>query len=153
MFNESKRTAILELHKLGHSIRGIARALRAARITVRRIVRIGTAQVPTILRRNKVEPYRAQIIDLCSRCRGNVQWVHRELIAQGAQFFYPALNSFVRRNRIEDPKSTVTRSSSAAQQWVTELLHGSRSLEIPSSEADDSSDLPLYSTASRTDDE
>ena len=64
MFSESKRAAILELHKLGHSIRGIARALSAARITVRRIVRSGTAQAPMILRRNKAEPYRAQIIDL-----------------------------------------------------------------------------------------
>jgi transposase len=147
MFSASKRAAILELHKLGHSIRGIARALRAARITVRRIVRSGTAQVPTILRRNKVEPYRTQIIDLCSRCRGNVQWVHRELIAQGAQFSYPALKSFVRRNRSQDPNSTVTRSISAAQQWLTELVNGSRSLEILSREADDSSDLAtlLYS--------
>ena len=147
MFSESKRAAILELHKLGHSIRDIARALSAARITVRRIVRSGTAQAPMILRPNKAEPYRAQIIDLYPRCRGNVQRVHMELIAQGAQFSYPVLTSFVRRNRIGDPNSDVTRSISAAQQWLTELVHGSRAVEILTREADDSSDLPtlLYS--------
>ena len=91
MFSESKRAAILELHKLGHSIRGIAQALGAARVTVRRIVSSGTTQVPMILRHNKAEPYRTQIIDLCSRYRGNVHRVYMELIAQGAHFSYGVL--------------------------------------------------------------
>lgn len=147
MFSESKRAAILELHKLGHSIRGIARALKASRITVRHIISSGVTQVPKILRRNSAELYRAQIIDLCSRCHGNLKAVHSELIAQGTQLSYSALTSFVRRNRIGDPQSNVTRSIGAAQQWLTELIHGSRPPEILSNEADDSSDLDtlLYS--------
>lgn len=84
MFGESKRAAILELHKLGHSIRRIARTFCASRITVRRIVSSGTTQVPKILRPTSAEPYRTQIVELYSRCHGNLRLMHKDLIARGA---------------------------------------------------------------------
>ena len=147
MLGERKRAAILELQKQGHGIRRIAQAVGASRITVRRIIKSGVSKVPTILRSNKAEPYRAQIFELYSRCRGNLMQVHKELMAHGAQFSYPALTSFVRRTRLGDEHSKVTRSITAAQQWLTEIIHGSRSLEILNGEADDSGDLAtlLYS--------
>jgi transposase len=95
-----------------------------------------------IRRQNKAEPYRTQIIDLCSRYRGNVHRVYMELIAQGAHLSYGALTSFVRRNRIGNPETDVPRSIAAAQQWLTELANnGSPSLELVCKETDNSSDL------------
>jgi transposase len=141
MFGESKRAAILELHKLGHSIRRIAQTLQASRITIRRVVSSGMAQVPKISRPTNVEPYRAQILELSSHCCGNLRRVHKALMAHGAQFSYPTLTSFVRRNQIGDAESNVTRSITAAQQWLAELFHGSRTLELLNTEVNDSSDL------------
>jgi hypothetical protein len=46
------------------------------------------------------EQYRPQILELYSRHHGNVQRVHKELIAHGAHVSYQALNSFVRSNGI-----------------------------------------------------
>src|SRR5260370_42668816 len=83
MFSESKRAAILELHKLGHSIRGIAQGLGAARVTVRRIVSSGTTQVPMIVRHNKAEADRTQIIVLYSRYLSNAPPLSIELLAPG----------------------------------------------------------------------
>jgi hypothetical protein len=58
MFGQGKRAAILELHRQGHSVRKIARTLRASRNTVRRIIDSGTTEVPKIVRSNKAEGYR-----------------------------------------------------------------------------------------------
>jgi len=138
MLCESKRAAILELQKRGHRIRQIALTLGASRTTVRSIVESGTAQVP---RPNKAEPCRAQILELYSRCDGNLVQVHKELTARGAQFSYQTLTRFVRRHRFGNAKSNVTRSRVDAQQWLAEIIHGARSLEMLSTEVTDSSDL------------
>ncbi len=143
MFGKSKRAAILELQKQGHSIHHIARTLGASRQTVRRIIKSCTSEVPKILRTNKAEPYRAQIFELYSRCRGNLLRVHKELMANGAHFSYPALTSFARRNHLGDMKSDVTRSINAAQQWIADISHGSRALQVLNTEIDDRSDLDV----------
>jgi IS30 family transposase len=59
----------------------------------------------------------------------------------------PSHTARIRRNRLGDGQSKVTRSITAAQQWLMEIIHGCRSLEILNREADDSSDLAtlLYS--------
>jgi hypothetical protein len=90
MFSEGMRAAILELHKRGHSIHSIKRTLGASRFSIRRILKSGKAQVPTIVRANKAESYRAQIVDLYSRCRGNLKRVYEGLRAQGTQLSYSA---------------------------------------------------------------
>jgi transposase len=130
MLSEDKRAAILEMHRLGHSIHRIARALRASRITVRRIIKSGVARVPPISRHSRVEGYRDLIIDLCSRCQSNLRRVHTELTALGAQFSYSALTGFVRRNQIRDLQSDVRRSITAAQDWLNHLAHGSSAFTL-----------------------
>ena len=110
MFSQSKRAAILELHKQGHPIRQIARALGASRTTVRRIIKSGAAEVQKMVRPSKAEAHRVQILELYSRCRGSLVRMHKELVAQGARFSYPSLTHFVRRERIREAKSDVMLS-------------------------------------------
>ena len=141
MFDESKRAAIIEMRKQGHGIRCIARLLCASRNTVRHVINAGTPKVPRILRQNKAEPYRAMILKLLTRCRGNLVRVHEQLVAQGAQFSYPALTAFVRRNLLTNANSARLRSVNAAQEWLTQIIHGARPLEILQAELDDSSEL------------
>jgi transposase len=140
MLSESKRAAILELQKRGHRIRQIARTLGASPTTVRSIIESGTAQVP---RPNKAEPCRAQILELYSQRNGNLVQVHKELTARGAQFSYQTLTRFVRRDRFGNAMSNVTRSRVDVQQWLTEIIHGARSLEMLNTEVPDSSDLHI----------
>lgn len=108
MLDQSTRAAILKLRQQGHSIRGIARALKLSRGAVREVLRSGTEVVPTLLREEKATPYRDQILELYARCKGNLVRVHEELIAAGAQFSYPALTAFCRRQGIgQEPKVPV----------------------------------------------
>ena len=116
MFDESKRAAIIEMHKQGHGIRCIARLLSASRNTVRHVINAGTPKVPRIVRQNKAEAYRAIILKLLTRCRGNLVRVHEQLVAQGAQFSYPALTAFVRRNFLTNANSCLLYTSDAADE-------------------------------------
>src|SRR5262249_41965188 len=125
----------------GHRIRQIARTLGASRNTVRSIIESGTAQVAQVARANKAEPSRAQILELYSRCDGNLAQVDEELKARGAQFSYQTLTRFVRRNHFVNAKSNATRSTVDAQQWLGTIIHGARSLKMLNTEVTDSSDL------------
>jgi transposase len=108
MLDQSARAAILKLRQQGHSIRGIARALKASRGTVRAVLRSATEPVPTLVRPEKATPYRDQILELYARCQGNLVRVHEELTASGAQFSYQALTAFCRRQGIgHEPKEPV----------------------------------------------
>jgi transposase len=82
------------------SKREIARVLQLSRQTVRKVLRSNSAQVPEIQRAEKAEPYRQQILELLSTCKGNLVRVHEELQAQGAVLSYPALTAFCRRHGI-----------------------------------------------------
>jgi hypothetical protein len=95
---------------------------------VRSVINSGAAH---LLRPNKAEPYRAQILELYSRCDGNLMRVYEELMAQGAPFSYQTLTRFVRRNPFGNAKSSVTRSITTAQQWLTKIVPGARSLRNP----------------------
>ena len=139
MFGHGKRAAILELHKHGHGVLKIARALRASCNTVRTIIRSGSAEVPKIVRRrqNKAEPYRAQILELYSRYHGNLVRVHRELLAQGAQVPYSTLTHFARREGISknrscerDTHSHAMDSIAAAKEWLAEITYGWRAVTV-----------------------
>lgn len=108
MLDQSTRAAILKLREQGHSIRGIARALKLSRGAVREVLRSGTEVVPTLVREEKATPYRDQILELYVRCKGNLVRVHEELLASGAQLSYPALTAFCRRHGIgHEPKKPV----------------------------------------------
>jgi len=100
MLDQSTRAAILKLREQGHSIRGIARAVKRSRGAVRDVLRSATESVPSLIRSEKATPYRDQILELYVRCQGNLVRVHEELTASGAPFSYPALTAFCRRQGI-----------------------------------------------------
>jgi transposase len=100
MLSQAQRAAILELHAKRVSKREIARVLRLSRLSVRKVLRSNSTQVPEIQRAEKAEPYRRQILDLCISCKGYLVRVHEDLKASGAQLSYPALTAFCRRQGI-----------------------------------------------------
>jgi hypothetical protein len=98
MLDEATRTAILKLAGAGHSSRAIAKDLRLARTSVRRVIESGSAAVPPLKRAERAEPWREQILDLVPRYEGHLGRVHEELVKRGATFSYPALTAFCRRH-------------------------------------------------------
>jgi transposase len=100
MLSQAQRTAILELNAKGVSKHEIAQVLRLSRLTVRKVLRSNSTNVPEIQRAEKAEPYREQILDLLTSCKGNLVRVHEELVAGGAVLSYPALTGFCRRQGI-----------------------------------------------------
>src|SRR5436309_5574514 len=103
MLSQSQRTAILELHAQGVKKREIARVLGISRLSVRKVLRSNSPQVPLLQRAEKAEPYRQQILELLPRCKGNLVRVHEELVASGAVFSYQALTAFSRRHGLTEP--------------------------------------------------
>src|ERR1700689_3002531 len=100
MLSQAQRTAILELSAKGVSRREIAQVMRLSRLTVRKVLRSNSTNVPEIQRAEKAEPYREQILELLTSCKGNLVRVHEELVAGGAALSYPALTGFCRRQGI-----------------------------------------------------
>ena len=100
MLSQAQRTAILELSAQGVSKHEIAQVLRVSRLSVRKVLRSNSTNVPEIQRGEKAEPYREQILDLLTSCKGNLVRVHEELVAGGAALSYPALTGFCRRQGI-----------------------------------------------------
>ena len=100
MLSQAQRTAILELSARGVSKHEIAKVLRVSRLTVRKVLGSNSTNVPEIQRAEKAEPYREQILDLLTSCKGNLVRVHEELVAGGAALSYPALTGFCRRQGI-----------------------------------------------------
>ena len=100
MLDEDTRTAILRLHAEGHGSRKISRALGIARDSVRRIISSASATVPPLLRAERAEPWRDQILELYARYEGHLGRVHDALTDLGAAVSYPALTAFCRRHGI-----------------------------------------------------
>jgi transposase len=100
MLSQAQRTAILELSAKGVSKHEIAQVLRLSRLTVRKVLRSNSTDVPEIQRAEKAEPFRDQILDLLTSCKGNLVRVHEELVASGAVLSYQALTGFCRRQGI-----------------------------------------------------
>jgi DNA invertase Pin-like site-specific DNA recombinase len=82
MLSQNQRTAILELAGQGVSRHQIARVLKISRGTVKKVLRSGSASIATVERAEKCEPYRQQILELLSSCKGNLVRVLEELAAQ-----------------------------------------------------------------------
>src|SRR2546426_3111116 len=100
MLSQAQRTTILELNTQGVSKREIARVLRISRVAVRQVLRSNSIALPELQRQEKAEPYRPQILELFSNCKGNLVRVHEELLASGAELSYAALTAFCRRHGI-----------------------------------------------------
>jgi transposase len=98
--SQAQRTTILELAAQKVSKHEIARVLNVSRLTVRKVLRSNSAEVPELHRPEKAEPYRQMILDLFPACKGNLVRVHEELIGSGASMSYSALTDFCRRQGI-----------------------------------------------------
>ena len=105
MLSQSQRTAILELHSQGVSKREIARVLKISRLSVRKVLRSKSSTLPVLVRPEKAEAYRVQILELLATHKHNLVRVHEELLNRGAEVSYPALTAFCRRHDIgQEPK-------------------------------------------------
>jgi transposase len=100
MLSYEQRAAILELHRQKVSRRQIARTLRISKATVKKVIRSASATPPPIERPEKADPFRREILDLHASCKGNLQRVHEELMAMGADLSYQALTGYCRRHEI-----------------------------------------------------
>jgi transposase len=106
MLDQTTRVAILRLHHEGHGTRAIADMVGISRGAVKRVLATGNAEVPRIVRGERAEPHRADILALYASCKGNLVRVHEELSASGVKLSYQALTAFCRRHGIgyEPPK-------------------------------------------------
>lgn len=105
MLSKGQRTAILELHAQKVSKGQIARVLGISRSTVRKVLRSESSDVPALIRSEKAEPFRRQILEEWANCKGNLVRVHEELVARGLTLSYSALTAFCRRHDIgQKPK-------------------------------------------------
>jgi transposase len=100
MLSQSQRTTIAELNAKKVSIHEIARVLKVSRLSVRKVLRSASTEVPEIRRAEKAKPYREQILGLLPACKSNLVRVHEELKADGATMSYQALTAFCRRQGI-----------------------------------------------------
>jgi transposase len=100
MLSKEQRTTILELHAQRVSKGEIARLLGISRLSVRKVLRAGSTEVPEIDRPEKATAYRQQILELLASCKGNLVRVHEELVLAGAELSYPTLTAFCRRHGI-----------------------------------------------------
>ena len=100
VLDQSQRTAILELHRRGRGKRAIARALGVSRRAVVKVIASGSTEVPQLMRPEKAEPHREQILELIAKCKGNLVRVHEELQAKDLELSYQGLTAFCRRHEI-----------------------------------------------------
>src|SRR5438132_855727 len=100
------RSRVWRLHAQGVSKREIARVLKVSRLSVRKVLRSKSPALPVLVRAEKADPYRIQILELLASHKGNLVRVHEELVSRGADVSYPALTAFCRRHGIgQEPKA------------------------------------------------
>jgi transposase len=103
MLSQAQRTTILELHAQGVGKREIARVLKVSRLTIRKVLRSNSVQVPSLPRPEKAAPYRQQILELMTACKGNLVRVREELAVSGVNLSYSTLTAFCHRHGIGQP--------------------------------------------------
>ena len=96
MLSQSQRATILELHSQGVSKREIARVLNISRLSVRKVLRSKSSALPALVRPEKAEAYRVQILELLASHKGGADgllpasWYRQEpKIASGQYHFQP----------------------------------------------------------------
>ena len=100
MTPREKRIAILEMHKHGVSIRGIADALDTSRITVRDVIASDNPGRPAMKRRSQLAEHIERVRDLYVACTGNLVRVHEELQKAGVKVGYTTVTDFCREQKI-----------------------------------------------------
>ena len=100
MLNLETRTAILRLHSEGHGSKKIASDLGISRNAVRKVLRSGEAEVPSLQRKEHLTEHLERIRELFAACKGNRVRVVEELAAEGIEVPYPTLTAFCRRHEI-----------------------------------------------------
>jgi len=103
MLDLDTRTAILRLSAEGHDVRAIVRILKLSRGAVRKVLRSGVAEVPTLARDEQLDPHLERVRELHVSCKGNLVRVHEELAAENIEVGYSSLTSFCRRHEIGQP--------------------------------------------------
>jgi len=94
------RTAILRLKAEGHGARLIARALGVSRNAVRKVLRSGQAEVPSLERATDLDPHLMRVRALHLDCAENLVRVHEKLEREGVTVAYSTLTAFCRRHHI-----------------------------------------------------
>jgi transposase len=100
MLDFDTRTTILRLHKAGHGIRPIARAVHVSRKSVRRVLASGVAEVPQLERGQKLEQHVDKVRELFEVCKGNLVRVHEKLADSEVEVGYTTLTAFCRHHQI-----------------------------------------------------
>jgi transposase len=95
-----KRIAILEMHKHGVSVRAIAEALDASRVTVRDVIASGNPERATMKRQSQLAEHLERVRELHVACKGNLVRVHEELEAAGIVVGYTTVTEFCREQKI-----------------------------------------------------
>jgi transposase len=95
-----KRIAILEMHKHGGSVRGIAKALNASPNTVRDVIASGDPDRPVMHRESQLAEHIERIRELHVACKGNMVRVHEELEKVGVVVAYSTVTDFCREQKI-----------------------------------------------------
>lgn len=108
MLDSETRTTILRLAREGQSIRRIAELLGVSRNSVKKVLRAGTDEVPTLRRAEVAEPHLEEIRRLHKLCAGNLVRVCEELNASGIEIAYSTLTAACRRHAIGAPPRRVT---------------------------------------------
>jgi hypothetical protein len=129
MLSHNQRAKVLALHEAGLSSRVISRSLHHSRLTVRRIIRSGSPEPARPIRQRHPERYREEILKRLSIHEANLRHVHRHLQERGADFSYSTLTRFCRVEGLACNEGP-TRSMEAAKCWLSEIILGTRSLDM-----------------------
>ncbi len=100
MTPREKRIAILEMHKVGTSVRTIAQTLKAARNTVRVVIASGDPERAAMQRDSQLAEHLERVRGLHEGCKGNLVRVHEELARAGVGVAYTTLTAFCREQKI-----------------------------------------------------
>ena len=100
MLNWETRTAVLRLSQEGHGLRAIAKALGVSRNAVRRVLRDGRPEVPTLTRDERLGEHLDRVRELHEQCGGNLVRVAEELARDQIEVRYATLTAFCRRHGI-----------------------------------------------------
>ncbi len=100
MLDTETRTAILRLHREGHGLRRIARALGVSRNAVRRVLQTKSTETPKLERPGQLDEHLDLIRELVVVCEGNLVRVGEKLADDGIEVGYSTLTRFCRRHSI-----------------------------------------------------
>jgi transposase len=128
------RNTVRVLKEQGRTLREISRLLKLSRNTARRILREPNAMASPPCKSQT----QARLEDAFARCGGNVVRMRQLLAKEGLEICYTTLTRWVRKADLRRPSAFMS-----SQQWLTEIVHGARSLKVLHTDVDDSSDLSL----------